>query len=283
MNPLLVPTSRPMSSSQVLLLNMDSLLKSGSPDTMNESPEPTDCETNFPGATTPVEPLCGGAPATYNPYKSRYGNVLGQLGVTVLHSNYMSTFLTYTQDNLPSIWTLGPVRTGVECAGRQLESVGTNLSDGWACIAAIGEDTLGTKQVSRPIRVCIDKDGDGKECPHRKIVGVGYGSPIEIETEKDTGFSTGDEVFVQNVLCQTGANGKHKITVVSPRKFTLNGVSGLSLACNVKPATGLVATTKEMPNCTGKQTAPEPMTKVDELLPCKPWRNFPNKEKRIYK
>ena len=285
LNPLLVPTSRPMSSDQILLLSMDPLPKSGIPDNAREVPEPATCKTDKSMAAV-VEPLCGGAGATYNRSKARYGDAIGPKGEPILrpHSHYMSVFPGYTQDNLPAIWTLGPVRSGVECAGRQLESVGSNLTDGWTCLAAVGEDTLGLKQVSRPIRVCINHDGVGNDCPHQTIVNATAGSPIEVETKNDHGFFTGDEVFIQGIGCQTSANGKRKVTVNSPRTFTLNGVNGRIgvdpyLGCN----TGLVVATKQMPDCTGTQTKADPKPEVDEKTkPCAPWRNFAQGEQRIF-
>lgn len=285
-NPLLVPTTRPTASNQMLLLNMEPLPKTGGPDKTPETPPPPPelCMTN--GGTVMSPPgLCDGSNATYNRSKVIYDSF------GFYHYQAMTTFVTYAQENLPAIWALGPVRAGLECAGRQLESVGTNLSDGWACFAAVGQDGLGLKQVSRPIRVCIDADGDRKECPHTSIVAVTSGSPIEITTLTDHGLANGDAVLVQSVLCQTGANGSHVVTVTGAKTFTLNGVAGRTdltfpqvPECKDAPAaSGLVVAKRLLPDCTGKQTAPVPNITVDDSKICKPWRDFKAGEFRVFK
>ncbi|MDX2018670.1 MAG: hypothetical protein SF187_00410 [Deltaproteobacteria bacterium] len=284
-NPLLVPTTRPMASNQILLLDMDSLARAGVPDKNPELPAPGSCTTND-GTYAATSAVCDNPGVTFNASKGRYGiyPIPGNPPLVTLHSAYMTNFTTYAQDNWPAIWTLGPIRPGLECAGRQLESVGTNLSDGWVCLAALGEDNLGRKQVSRPIRVCIDADASGGDCPHISIVAVSSGSPMAVTTAKNHGFVTGDEVFVQGVECQTGANGKRKITVTGPTTFTLNGVAGISeLGCT--DSKGLVVATKLLPDCTGKQTAPIPNPTVDNTVKCDPWRTYkyPTPEFRIYK
>jgi hypothetical protein len=66
--------------------------------------------------------------------------------------------------NLPSIWTIAPIVTdGLQCAGRQFDS-SNNLKDGWACVAVVASDGLGNKQVSRPIRICVEAGLNSVAC-----------------------------------------------------------------------------------------------------------------------
>jgi hypothetical protein len=48
--------------------------------------------------------------------------------------------------------------------GRQFDGLANHVSDGWICLAVAVADHLGNLQVSRPLRVCVDKDGKGGEC-----------------------------------------------------------------------------------------------------------------------
>lgn len=280
-NPTLVPTTRPMGANDILLLGLEPLTASGQPDNFPEAPAPA-CLTG--GLSQPVKPLCGTLAPTWNATKARHS----EGPVISAHGHFMSVFTTYTQDKLPSVWTPGPIRAGVECAGRQLEARGSNISDGWACVAALAEDKLGLKQVSRPIRVCIDHDADGKECPHVPIIDVSWGSPVQVTTGKDHGLETGDDVFVQGLLCQTHANGKQKITVTGPRTFTVNGIvgrpefEGVVYGCDDTAATGWVVPTKVMPDCSGTQTHKDPAPVVDDSSSCGPWRSYPRNERRYF-
>jgi hypothetical protein len=56
------------------------------------------------------------------------------------------------------------VLAGLQCVGRQFDGLANHINDGWVCLAVAVSDKLGNTQVSRPLRVCLDKDGDGKEC-----------------------------------------------------------------------------------------------------------------------
>jgi hypothetical protein len=63
----------------------------------------------------------------------------------------------------PAIYGIPP-SSPLACLGNAFDSQASNISDGWACIAVIGEDKLGNRGVSAPLRVCFDHDGDGAEC-----------------------------------------------------------------------------------------------------------------------
>jgi hypothetical protein len=52
--------------------------------------------------------------------------------------------------------------------GRQFDALANHVNDGWVCVAVQVSDKLGNTQVSRPLRVCIDKDGMGGECSTNK-------------------------------------------------------------------------------------------------------------------
>lgn len=278
LNPLLVPTSQPAGGNGILLLGLQALQPQGTPDNYPEVPLPGICETG--GLSEPVKPLCDGIGPTMNFSKARYAT-----SSALPHSHFMSVFVQYAQDRLPAIWTPGPIAAGVECAGRQIETLGNNIKDGWACLAALAEDKLGQKQVSRPIRVCIDHDQKDNECPHRKVVRVSSTTPVEVETATAHMLATGDEVFLQGVLCQTQANGKRRITVTGSTTFTLNNVPGrpdldARLGCSQGAENAWVVGTKEMPDCTGKQTQKDPSPVVDDQATCGPWREFPSQEIR---
>lgn len=59
-----------------------------------------------------------------------------------------------------AIYGIPPITTD-SCNGNAFDSVASNISDGWACVAAIAEDNLGNIGVSAPLRVCFDDEGDG--------------------------------------------------------------------------------------------------------------------------
>jgi hypothetical protein len=64
-----------------------------------------------------------------------------------------------------AIYTVPPVVSDhLQCLGRQFDSLGNHVNDGWICLAVAVSDKLGNTQVSRPLRVCVDKDGQGNEC-----------------------------------------------------------------------------------------------------------------------
>jgi len=132
-NPLLTPTTIPMSSRDALLINMVPVPPNGSADfTPSPLPAGADC---FPGsATTPPDPLC--------------------------RTTFMTVAIAYANDNLAAIYAIPPVLgDGLQCVGRQFDALGSYVHDGWACLAVVVSDKLGNTQVSRPLRVCIDKGG----------------------------------------------------------------------------------------------------------------------------
>ena len=45
----------------------------------------------------------------------------------------------------------------------------------------------------------MDKDCDGKECPHKAIADVRDTTPLAVETVADHGYATGDQVKVSGI------------------------------------------------------------------------------------
>jgi hypothetical protein len=189
----------------------------------------------------------------------------------------MSVKLSYA-NNLGAIWTVPPaVEDRLQCAGRQFDALANNVNDGWACLAVSATDRLGSQQVSRPLRVCIDKDGDGAECPHKEIVAFAT-TPIVVQTTAAHGYNTGDVVIVSNVFNQTYANGTWPVRVLDATRFELVGSTG-----NVQNGTGTggrVVLRSLLPSCTGTQTADGPPPVITNT-PCSPWRLYPPGELRV--
>jgi hypothetical protein len=139
-NPDLIPSVSPQSSKDAQLLDLVSLPVGGAGDFSTEP----GASCTATGGSTP-KPLCA---TTYSSLK----------GQSMIYS------LGYAASNSPAIWTIGPVvGDSLQCAGRQFDA-SNNLKDGWACIAVQAADMLGNKQVSRPIRVCIQAQANSKAC-----------------------------------------------------------------------------------------------------------------------
>jgi hypothetical protein len=135
-NPLLTPTTTPMSDKDALLVNMAPITPTGGADyTPSFPPAGAPCISGTD--TKPPDSLC-------------------------LTTN-LTQAISYAT-SLPAIYTLPPIATGGQCVGRQLDALGNHIQDGWICLAVSVSDKLGNTQVSRPLRVCVDKDGMGGEC-----------------------------------------------------------------------------------------------------------------------
>lgn len=144
-NPHLIPTSIPSSSNEVAQINMVALDAKGqshfAPPVVGYDANSPDgiCVAPAPG-TAPPPAACVQSPATRIIADSIDGTV-------------------------PAIYGIPPVGTA-QCFGNAFDSLATNISDGWACIAVRAEDALGNVGVSAPLRVCFDFDGNGAEgCP----------------------------------------------------------------------------------------------------------------------
>ena len=72
----------------------------------------------------------------------------------------------YIDGSVPAIWGIPPISSGANnCMGFPTDGLATGLEDGWFCAAVEATDNLGNKSISGVIRVCMDSDGNGIECP----------------------------------------------------------------------------------------------------------------------
>ena len=138
-NPELVPSVAPQSSKDAQLIDMVSMGGGAGRGDFTHQPGVA-CS----GYEDSWSAYCD---STYNPQK-----------------NAALTYLINYSTGLPSIWTVPPVNADhMQCAGRQFDA-SNNLHDGWACLAVEASDTLGNKQVSRPIRICVAAQPGSTAC-----------------------------------------------------------------------------------------------------------------------
>ncbi|HET6148096.1 MAG TPA: hypothetical protein VFH68_11250 [Polyangia bacterium] len=253
-NPLLVPTTTPMSSKDALLINLVPVPPSGQADMTHDPSIAAD-------ATLP----CGPGTATEPPD-------------ALCFTTDLSIAIPYTFAKEPAIWAPAPViPTGLQCVGNQFDDYANNIRDGWACMAVRAADKLGNEQVSRVLRVCIDHDGIGNECPHQRIVAVSNATPIAVTTTAPHGLVSGDDIVISrsDVLA---AQGRWLVTVSGPNSFTLDG----SQQDNQHPGngvSGIYVKSSVLPDCTGAQTSIQPVT-VNPTPRCTPWSAYPAREVR---
>ncbi len=129
-NPLIRPTTTPMSSSDALLVDMAPIPPAGSADFAMSPAIPPACDGGID--MKPPNTLC-------HPF-----------GTTPL-----TMAIEYSFGRLPAIWTIPPVETGPLCVGQQFDRLGASIKPGWICVAVRAADKLGNSQVSRPLRVCV--------------------------------------------------------------------------------------------------------------------------------
>ena len=249
-NPLLVPTSTPMSSKDALLVNLVPVPPGGAGDM---TPDPSALDSGcYPGTgTNPPDPLC-------------------------LTTN-LTAALPYAFSRESAIWSMAPVTPATPyCVGNQFDAYANNIQDGWACLAIRAADRLGNEQVSRVVRICIDHDGKNNECPQGSIAMVTNGTPIVVTTAAAHGLTTGDEVAIGKVAPPV-ANGHWTVTVIDASNFSLDGSttdSGLPPGLG-----GTFVRTTNMPDCTGTQLSVQPVA-VSGATRCTPWAAFPHNEFR---
>jgi len=303
-NPLLVPTTRPMTSKDAMLITLTPITPVGTADYTKVSlPPPAfqaifvgDDGFNCPGYVggRTGDPACT---ATMNLAKARW-KIWIEAGTLLIepHSAMLPIYIGYA-GTLPAIWTIPTQQAGHNnplCGGTQFDALANFVNDGWACMAVFASDKLGNKQVSRPLRVCLDKDSDGKECPHRSIARVIDGTPLTVETVADHGYNTGDRVRISGVYPMVAVvNKEWSISVTGPRQFTLNGsvaepapygfggwtrrVRSPDRPTEFLPGHAMRVT--DLPECTGTQIAEPPMAAVDHTT-CNPWRLYQVGEER---
>jgi hypothetical protein len=301
-NPLLIPTTRPMTSKDALVITMFPVAPVGTADYTKITAAPPafqsilvgddlTCAGFIAGRTT--DPTCN---ATWNLAKARWKIWKdNELMLVEPHSHVLPLYIGYAGTQA-AIWTIPKQEAGLNnplCGGTQFDALANFVNDGWACVAVFASDKLGNKQVSRPLRMCVDKDSDGKECPHREIARVLNGSPMTVETVADHGYATGDKVRVSGVAPLVAVVNKlWTITVTGPRSFTMDGSEGepgFGYGGWTRPARspsrptefipGHAVRMSDVPDCTGTQTAEPPMTMVDHTA-CVPWRTYAPFEER---
>ena len=272
-NPDLVPTTKPQTDKDAQLISMVPLSPGNNADF---SPEPgVACSRTTSGE--PPSPFCE---TTGNASKAQFA-----AGDPMPHCDVMTDVLSYA-GNLPSIYTIGPiVNDGLQCAGRQFDA-SNNLKDGWACLAAVATDTLGNKQVSRPIRICVMATLLSTACSdYKSVTAAVLSDPVEIRTSSPllgpggAALQANDEVIVSGVRPVTGVNGRWKVNPLdsSGTSFSLQGTHGAGGAASVT-VSGRVVPVAAMPDCTGtvmQGGTDAGLPVVDYTKPCKPWSTFP--------
>jgi hypothetical protein len=139
-NPELIPSTNPQGSDEILALNLESIEPSGAADFMYSGNLPTGCDEPGEETEPPVE-LCI---ATQN--------------------EQMSVAIFYTVDPTePAIWSLPLIDSdsALFCTGHQFDNYGSNIPEGWVCVAARAVDNAGNIGISKPIRICVDYTLDG--------------------------------------------------------------------------------------------------------------------------
>jgi hypothetical protein len=284
-NPDLVPTTKPQTDIDAQLITMVPMAPVQGADF---SPEPGVACSTTDASVAPPDPYAFCA-TTENDSKMQIaaGDPSHQP-----HCYTMTEVLSYSA-NLPSIYTVGPiVADGVQCAGRQFDA-SNNLKDGWACLAAVAQDTLGNKQVSRPIRVCVMATLASTACSdYKTVTAVVLSNPVEIDTSAPlvgpggATLQANDEVIISAVVGVAGVNGRWNVTPLdsSGMRFSLQGAktAGGGASIVVK---GRVVPVAAMPDCTGtviQGGTDAGLPVVDYTKPCKPWSSFIEGELRGY-
>lgn len=140
LNPLLQPTSAMTASNQALVLRLVNITSTGAPMYGD------DLRGSF---AAPFPQVCGrpSMPST---------------DVAALCSLLDDSEPTFTYAIPGQIWTIGPVTTR-ECAGLQLDSLNV-LPEGAYCVAVRAADMAGNRNISKPLRICIERPVGSGAC-----------------------------------------------------------------------------------------------------------------------
>jgi hypothetical protein len=146
-NPLLVPTTDPPSSTnQVLKIRLAGIPPAGSGD---------------------FDFLPGHAPALKDPPLAADAPCIeGTAGAPpplLCNSEQPSIAISYAGGQ-PAVWSVEPYDPVFRCLGNQFDALANNIPEGWACIAVQTSDLAGNKGVSAPMRVYIKYDDAGGFC-----------------------------------------------------------------------------------------------------------------------
>jgi hypothetical protein len=135
-NPDLQPAKMLQNPGEALVVQMSPVMPSGTPSFVPDNKPPAaPCTVNGDMSSMPPVPLCL---------------------VTDL-----SFAMSYTIGADPSIWTLPPVIADkVDCQGLQLDAL-NDLPDGPICVAVRAQDVAGNHNVSKALRLCVDRFGKG--------------------------------------------------------------------------------------------------------------------------
>lgn len=141
-NPLLIPSSIPMASNEVALIELGALDPTGDshfapPLTPFSGPD-GDCSPPADSPPAP-DPLCFQSPASR------------------IIANPLTT-------DVPVIYSIPPANE-LQCLGFAFDFIGANISEGWACVAVRAEDAVGNVAISPPLRVCFDDFIAGNGAP----------------------------------------------------------------------------------------------------------------------
>ena len=282
-NPDLVPTTNPQTDVDAQLVSMVPMAPVQGADF---SPDlGVACSTAMTQSPPDPGAFCA---TTANVSKAQFA-----AGDATPHCYTMTEVLSYSV-NLPSIYTIGPiVADGLQCAGRQFDA-SNNLKDGWACLAATANDTLGNKQVSRPIRICVAATLASTACSDFKsLTAVVLSNPLEIDTSVPlvgpggVALQANDEVIISALVEVSGVNGRWKVNPLdgSGMRFSLQGAKGAVGGASVAVKTGRVVPVASMPDCTGtviQGGTDGGLPVVDYTKPCKPLSSFVPGELRGY-
>ena len=139
-NPKLVPTPVPVFADEAAVLDFAPLTPAGA-SIFREDPAGY---SGWPGCNAPdvgpeelvvQPPVCVSSPAT-------------RITETQIGEN-------------PVIFSIPPVEQNeTQCWGNAFDQLGTNLNDGWACLAIEAEDNLGNVGISPAMRLCFDADNN---------------------------------------------------------------------------------------------------------------------------
>jgi hypothetical protein len=142
-NPMLRPTSGPVGPSDALAVQMTPLSGAGNAWFLEDPAG----YAGYPGCT------------------ARSGTFVAPNAVC-LGASGLQRVIERPATGSPEIYTIAPVDDEGACMGFPFDSLANDIQDGWACVAVRVVDNLGNVGVSRPLRVCIDRDGDGSDgCP----------------------------------------------------------------------------------------------------------------------
>jgi len=262
-NPNLQPTSTPMSSKDLLKIGMGKVGAGGTADfTPDESVDTNFCESGDEMMSPDF--FCKSA---FAPWK------IGRKGDTGL------TLVPPTNEEPPdsALWGLPPIASGLECLGTPFDAYANHINDGWVCLGVSMADMQTNASVSVPLRLCVDIDGDGAECPHRHLKSATSpkDQPIEVETATPHGFSNGDTVVISRAYPISRLDGQWQIEVIDDTHFRIPDLLGggsvpTNLPAEYMPGipVNFVIGLNELPDCTGTQVSAGPPAEIDQGTPC---------------